>query len=124
FKKADLQKPIRELSKKDIPEIASVEDITPTILTIVGIPVGRDMDGSTLSHLFKPEIAKIMKVAEIETHTTGEWLSSRGIEQRTIPGSEERMNQLRSLGYLGGSDDEQPSQTNLNKPSSQPSDSQ
>ena len=33
---------------------ASVVDVTPTVLYFLGLPVGRDMDGSIRSDLFQP----------------------------------------------------------------------
>jgi predicted AlkP superfamily phosphohydrolase/phosphomutase len=69
----------------------SVLDITPTILTLLGLPVGEDMDGRVA------DFAGAERVARIETHDTSpvERLGS------SPSGSDERiLENLRALGYL------------------------
>lgn len=71
---------------------ASVLDITPTLLALLGLPVGRDMDGRVLEELFveKPP------VQFIDTWENAAWQFQKDEEEST----EELKNHLRSLGYL------------------------
>lgn len=69
----------------------SVRDVTPTILTWLGLPVGKDMDGKPASFLRTPALA------EIPTYDT------TPIERAAKePSGAEReiVEQLRSLGYV------------------------
>ncbi len=88
---------------------ASVLDITPTILTMYGLPIGEDMDGRPIAGAFEPEFLKEHPVVYIPTWE-GEAIDSRqrggGDGARgTAPsgdpdGDAERREKLRSLGYL------------------------
>jgi predicted AlkP superfamily phosphohydrolase/phosphomutase len=72
-------------------EPVSVNDVTPTILAWLGLPVGEDMDGRVASFLAAPEVERIASydVAPIErlSHVPS------GAET-------EILEQLRALGYL------------------------
>jgi uncharacterized protein YbaP (TraB family) len=74
-------------------EGTSVNDITPTILAWLGLPVGRDMDGRVAAILRTPDGG----VGKIATHDTTQ-IQRVG----TAPsGSEEQiLDQLRALGYI------------------------
>jgi predicted AlkP superfamily phosphohydrolase/phosphomutase len=50
-----------------IPE-QSVRDITPTILTLCGLPVGEDMDGSVIEEAFEPEYLRSHPSRRIPTY--------------------------------------------------------
>lgn len=73
-------------------EPASVLDITPTLLNLLGLPVGRDMDGRVLEELFQERPA----VQFIDTWESAAWQYQKDEEETT----EELKNHLRSLGYL------------------------
>jgi len=71
--------------------IASVDDITPTILTWLGLPVAEDMDGSPASFL-SLEIADLVPTFDNTLiERVGE--APEGIEEQVI-------DQLRALGYV------------------------
>jgi len=76
---------------------ASVYDVTPTVLALMGIPVGRDMDGRVLSDVIAPEFLARHPIRYIETHETQE----RG-EQVAIESSVDEVvvQRLKDLGYL------------------------
>ncbi|MFT4537741.1 MAG: putative AlkP superfamily phosphohydrolase/phosphomutase [Planctomycetota bacterium] len=76
-------------------------DIAPTLLAFLGIPIGRDMNGSALSEVFAPEVLKIRPISFIETHDDEAWAASRTRTGAQPGGVEERYDQLRSLGYMG-----------------------
>jgi predicted AlkP superfamily phosphohydrolase/phosphomutase len=54
-----------------IPE-RSVRDITPTILALCGLPVGRDMDGAVIEDAFEPDFLRSHHVRTITTYERAE----------------------------------------------------
>ena len=50
-----------------IPE-RSVRDITPTILTLCGLPVGEDMDGSVIEEAFEPAFLRSHPTSRVSTY--------------------------------------------------------
>ncbi len=92
---------IETLTLATLETIGSVFDITPTILFLEGIPVGEDMDGVILPGA-RRGAATPDDAAELETHDTGEYLALRreARDSAAKPWEEERLDQLRSLGYI------------------------
>jgi arylsulfatase A-like enzyme len=76
--------------------VGSVLDITPTLLALKGIPRAADMDGAPLAELIQAAVAE--KV--VPTHDTPEWLATRRARMRDAMHQSERLEQLRSLGYI------------------------
>ncbi|MCH7637990.1 MAG: alkaline phosphatase family protein [Bacteroidetes bacterium] len=77
---------------------ASLLDITPTLLTLYGLPVGRDMAGKPLAQAFEhvPEIEYIDSWEQVEGENT-----MHAEEIRIDPWAEkEAMRQLEELGYI------------------------
>lgn len=80
---------------------AHLADVAPTLLTLMGLPVGRDMDGRVLEEAFDEHFLSNQPIAYIDSH-----------EEKTPPGidgqsgglsAEERKiveERLRALGYL------------------------
>lgn len=55
--------------RKDVRGVrASVVDIAPTVLALLGLPVGKDMDGRVLTSLLTPEFLKAHPVRTIDTY--------------------------------------------------------
>jgi predicted AlkP superfamily phosphohydrolase/phosphomutase len=77
---------------------ATLLDITPTILTLFGLPIGRDMDGKVLEQIFKEKI----KPEYIESWERVEGNSgSHPLELQQDPvAAKEAMQQLIDLGYI------------------------
>ncbi|NUO83129.1 alkaline phosphatase family protein, partial [candidate division KSB1 bacterium] len=73
-------------------ENASVLDMTPTMLALMGLPVGRDMDGRVLEEMF----TNVPPAQYINTWESAAPQFSKDEEETT----EELKNHLRSLGYL------------------------
>ena len=70
----------------------SVNDVSPTILAWLGLPLGQDMDGKVAAFL-----APSRPVRSIATHDVGEVERIGG----SASGSEEEiLDQLRALGYI------------------------
>ena len=74
----------------------SVFDVTPTILYLMGLPVGRDMDGRVLVEALSPELLATRPVEWTPTHDKGR----RGGEPRRSPVDEEILKELETLGYV------------------------
>ena len=78
----------------ELSRAGSVLDIAPTLLVMMDIPVGDDMAGRPLPALVSRDSAK-----RIATHDTEEFLRNRG-GGSGARSEEERLEQLRSLGYI------------------------
>jgi hypothetical protein len=72
---------------------AHQEDVTPTVLYMLGLPVGRDMQGRVLPEVAEQLARPIASVASLE-----------GTSRRGAPSSvdEKTWEQLKALGYVGG----------------------
>src|SRR5262249_7501289 len=78
---------------------ASILDITPTILALLGLPAARDMDGQPLTEAFTPGFAKAHPVAWIDTYG-----GAKAEDDGTLvasAGDDELVEKLRSIGYIG-----------------------
>ena len=81
--------------KEDLPVLASVLDVTPTLLNLLGIPSGEDMKGGTMEGVLVPDSGSV------PTHDSDEWLAARREQLgEQIEEDPERMRQLRALGYI------------------------
>jgi hypothetical protein len=75
---------------------ASVLDVAPTLLHLIGLQVGRDMDGRVLAEALKPEAMREQPITYIDSWEDGSWLG----EGDDAVASEALLEQLRGLGYL------------------------
>jgi len=91
---------LNELRRDQVPVAGSVLDIAPTVLTLLGLPVGRDMDGKVLEDVIEPSFLTEHPVSWVEAHTPPDWHESRSAEPKERLSEEERLEQLRSLGYI------------------------
>jgi len=99
-RRAEPSRPLRELRRRDLPRIGDVADVTPTVLALRGIPLGRDMDGSVLRGVLAPEAAEALRPGFVASHDTPAWRAARAGSGGLQPGHDERLEQLRALGYL------------------------
>ena len=82
------------IKKDEIIYGSSILDVTPTLLTLLNLPVGEDMDGKALTSVFEEEI----KPQVIPT-----WESDQQTEQtfyQDTINDEETLQQLADLGYI------------------------
>lgn len=93
---------IRETSERELTDIGTVVDIAPTVLNLALLPLGRDMHGNVLESILDEEFLRSHPATYVETHDDPEWIASRGTDAGKVPGTEERLEQLRSLGYIEG----------------------
>ena len=84
-------------------EGASVLDVTPTVLALMGLPVARDMDGRPLTEAFNEVFLSGHPVDEIESYEPllAEARGRRQAGPAESPVDEEMLEKLRALGYLG-----------------------
>ncbi|MDY7110430.1 MAG: alkaline phosphatase family protein [Planctomycetota bacterium] len=107
FRESRIDKPLAELERRDLPVIGSVEDITPTILAMQRIPLGADMTGEVMTDIFRDEFHIDRQPRMMATHDTEEFFANQQRETPIVPGDQERLDQLRSLGYIGGEEEDE-----------------
>ncbi len=78
---------------------ATVYDIAPTLLTMAGSAVAKDMPGRVLEEAFTTSFARSHRVRYVETHGAGPH-GGDGDEPIESPVDDEVREQLRSLGYI------------------------
>jgi predicted AlkP superfamily pyrophosphatase or phosphodiesterase len=105
IRRSPLGKAPADLERQDVPVMGSVEDITPTLLAMLRIPLGADMAGKVMTDIFRDEFHVERQPRMIATHDTEEFFANRQKETPVLPGDEERLRQLRSLGYIGGEEE-------------------
>ncbi len=76
---------------------AHIYDILPTILYILDLPIGKDMDGKVLLEVFKKDFVKKRKIKYIETYETP---TKRKFEKRDETFDKELLKELKALGYI------------------------
>jgi len=81
-------------------EGATILDVAPTTLAVLGLPIARTMDGRVLTEFLKPEDLERYPVEIVDSYGTA---LGRSVETGTGTGSsmdESIKEQLRSLGYI------------------------
>ncbi len=89
-----------DLRRDDLRPLGSIYDIAPTILTWMRIPLGRDMDGHPLVRLAAEDFDISNQPKTVSTHDTRAFLASRPTLRMDAASHSERLEQLRSLGYI------------------------
>jgi predicted AlkP superfamily phosphohydrolase/phosphomutase len=100
IRRTPLPKPLTELNKDALPVLCSIYDITPTILVLLGIPVGEDMDGQPVTAAIDAEWLEKHPVRTVGSHDTVAWLEARPQTKLQSPDKKARLDQLRALGYI------------------------
>jgi len=100
IKKADRARNPEKIRRRDLPKLGSVLDIAPTILALRGLPVGRDMQGKPMEHILDPAFLEKHPIRTIRSHTGRNWFQSRETKMVGDVDPTERLEQLRTLGYL------------------------
>jgi hypothetical protein len=97
------ERALDELDHNAMPELGSILDFCPTLLALLGLPFGEDMDGRPLTNVLQAALSGPGPPASIPTHDDPAWLASQDREFEHADA--ERIEQLRNLGYLGDDDE-------------------
>lgn len=103
IRKLPMNKPLQNLTRQDLENVCTVYDITPTILAMMRIPIGKDMDGKIVTKIFSDEFRLYSQPDAIATHDTAEFLVTQKRKKKEAsshPNEKKRLEQLRSLGYI------------------------
>ncbi len=87
-------------SVEDVPAHGSVVDLAPTLLALLGLPRGADMDGFVMTGLLAPRFVAAHPLREVPTHTPRGWMATRRFAETDSANDAARLEQLRGLGYL------------------------
>jgi predicted AlkP superfamily phosphohydrolase/phosphomutase len=90
------------VERSSLPRVGSVLDVTPTLLALFGIPIGRDMDGAVMESVLQEHVLAGQPITWIDSHTPLGWRGAPE-EVQEVDG-DERVRQLRALGYLDDTD--------------------
>ncbi|MFT4571803.1 MAG: arylsulfatase A-like enzyme [Hyphomicrobiaceae bacterium] len=83
-----------------LPTLGGIADITPTVLALLGLPAGEDMPGQVIEEIIAPEFLEAHPLQRISSHTETTWQKTREFAGTNLPGTKERIGQLRALGYV------------------------
>ncbi len=92
--------PGQELDITALPRLGSVLDVLPTILAAEGLPLAEDMDGSPMTAILASGESGAKKVRYVPTYDDPKWLAGQKARIRHAVDETERIEQLRSLGYI------------------------
>jgi arylsulfatase A-like enzyme len=90
----------REFDLTMLPRLGSVLDVLPTIFAVKGIPIGEDMDGAPMRAILDLGKTGKTEIRYVPTHDDAEWLAGQTARIRHAVDESERIEQLRSLGYI------------------------
>jgi predicted AlkP superfamily phosphohydrolase/phosphomutase len=97
------------LERSDLHSVGSIMDMTPTLLALMGLPIGEDMDGELIERVIAPEFLERFPALSRPTHEDPRWSSERLRDVEVLDPDDqflrERLEQLRALGYLDDFDD-------------------
>lgn len=87
-----------------IPVVASVFDVAPTLLALLDVPAGKDMQGRVHEDWLEPSWLAEHPPTRVLTHESEAWRQDRARLLRSSAELEQRLDQLRALGYIGRDD--------------------
>ena len=89
---------LEDLTREDLPTIGHLKDITPTLLALLDIPTGADMEGHVLTGLVERDPESL---EQVPSHDDDAWKARRAeLDPAAFESNPERMEQLRALGYI------------------------
>ena len=78
--------------------LGSVLEVAPTLLYLLGLPVGRDMDGGLMEALLDPAFRERNALLEVDTYEKPE--ADVGAEPLDEEMDREMLERFKSLGYI------------------------
>jgi arylsulfatase A-like enzyme len=75
-------------------------DVLPTLLALQGIPLGEDFVGKPMTNVINAEFLEKVPLRRVRTHDDKAWDEARQARIREAADRAERLEQLRSLGYI------------------------
>jgi len=88
----------KNIRRHEVLNNASIYDIVPTTLYLLGLPLARDMQGNILASAISPKLLKENPLKYVDTYENGKDVSSRIVRS---PKEEEIIKErLRLLGYI------------------------
>jgi hypothetical protein len=72
------------------------------VLTLMSLPLGRDFAERVNEKLVEPAFLAAHPVRTVPTHDSEAWLEAHRSRPGQVPGHDERIKQLQSLGYIAG----------------------
>ena len=92
--------PGHELDIAGLPRLGGVLDVLPTILAVEGMEVGEDMDGAPMKTILDTNKPGASEIRYVPTYDDPKWLAGQTARIRHAVDESERIEQLRSLGYI------------------------
>jgi hypothetical protein len=89
-----------QLQRSDLPVSGSVMDVAPTLLAMMGIPPGKDMDGRVREDLISPDFIREHPPIRVASHDTKLWRAHFEPSSARSRDESERHEQLKELGYI------------------------
>jgi len=82
---------------------ATIADVTPTILALLGLPVARDMPGRVLTDVIEPAFLEKHPVTYIDSYE--DYISRESAGAVGVSGKRKTEEMLKSLGYIDNEDE-------------------
>ncbi|MDH3196991.1 MAG: alkaline phosphatase family protein [Candidatus Krumholzibacteria bacterium] len=93
--------PVQHVVPDSLPRVGGVLDVLPTLLALKGIPLAEDMSGTPLAAVIDPALlARARTLPRVKTYDDRAWQGARRERIREAVNQNERLEQLRSLGYI------------------------
>lgn len=87
-------------ARGDLKDVGDVYDVLPTLLALKDIPVARDFDGTVMENVIETSWLQRFPVRTIKTHDDKTFEEARAARMREAADQAERLEQLKSLGYI------------------------
>ncbi len=87
-------------SRGNLQDVGDVFDVLPTLLALKTIPIAKDFDGTVITSVIDPAWLAKHPIRTIDTHDDKAFESARATRMREATDQTERLEQLKSLGYI------------------------
>ena len=87
-------------TRSSLRNVGDVFDVLPTLLALKDIPLGQDFDGTVMENVIEASWLEQYPVRTIKTHDDKAFEEARAARMREAADQAERLEQLKSLGYI------------------------